>query len=90
MNEQSLNKLPNIGKVLADSLKEVGIETANDLITCGSENAFIRLFTVDNNSCLSKLFALEGAVQGIRWHNLDESRKKELRHFFGMLKSKKK
>lgn len=85
MNEKSLNKLPNIGNVLADNLKEVDIKTANELIALGSKNAFIRLFTVDNSSCIHKLFALEGAIQGIRWHGLSEERKNELRHFFTLL-----
>lgn len=66
MSKQDPNKLPNLGKVLANNLKEVGIESVNDLIALGSENAFIRLFTVDNSSCINKLFALEGAIQGIR------------------------
>jgi DNA transformation protein and related proteins len=32
------------------------------------------------------LFALEGAIQGIRWHNLDKNRKTELTEFYNRLK----
>lgn len=31
------------------------------------------------------LYAIEGAIQGIRWHNLEKSRKEELKEFFGMV-----
>lgn len=85
--ENSLNTLPNIGKVLSDRLKQVDIKTAEELKALGSENAFIRLLTVDPTSCLHEFFALEGAVQGIRWHNLDEARKDELRVFHKLCKA---
>jgi DNA transformation protein len=30
------------------------------------------------------LYAIEGAIQGIRWHDLEDSRKRELKEFFRM------
>lgn len=78
--------MPNIGKVLSDRLKQVDIKTPSELISVGSENAFIRLLTVDKTACINELFALEGAIQGIRWHNLDESTKNELKVFYRMCK----
>ena len=80
-----LTKMPNIGKVLANRLIEVGIDTPERLKVIGSENAFIRLKTVDSGACLSMLCALEGAIQGIRWHNLDKVRKSELKAFLRTL-----
>jgi DNA transformation protein len=79
-----LSKMPNLGKTLADKLQLVGIENAKQLIDIGAENAFIRLKTVDNDACINMLYALEGAIQGIRWHNLDILRKEELKEFFRM------
>ena len=79
-----LIKIPNIGKTLAEKLKLVGIENANQLINVGAENAFIKLKTVDNDACINMLYAIEGAIQGIRWHDLDESKKEELKVFFRM------
>ena len=76
-----LSKMPNIGKVLTEKLVQVGIDTPEKLKAAGSENAFIRLKTVDSGACLSMLCALEGAIQDIRWHNLDEERKAELKAF---------
>lgn len=84
-----LISLPNIGKILSERLIEVGIETVQSLKTTGSENAFIRLLTVDNNSCINELFALEGAIQNIRWHQLDNDKKEELRMFYKMCKSQR-
>lgn len=81
-----LSKLPNIGKTLADKLIQVGINTPNDLKSIGSEDSFVRIRTVDSNACINTLYALEGAVQGIRWHNLDSARKAELKDFFDHIK----
>jgi DNA transformation protein and related proteins len=81
-----LTKLPNIGLTLAEKLKLVGISTPSDLINTGSENAMIKIKTIDKDACINMLYALEGAIQGIRWHNLDKNRKTELTEFFNRLK----
>jgi DNA transformation protein and related proteins len=81
-----LTKLPNIGLTLAEKLKLVGISTPNDLINTGSENAMIKIKTIDKDACINMLYALEGAIQGIRWHNLDKNRKTELTEFYNRLK----
>ena len=81
-----LTTLPNIGKILAGKLKIAGIETAEKLLSIGSENAFIKLKMIDNEVCINSLCALEGAIQGIRWHNLDKCKKDELKVFFEMTK----
>lgn len=76
-----LTDLPNIGKVLAERLIEAGIKTPDDLFDLGAEEAFLRIKKIDNDACLSKLCALEGAIQGIRWHQLSADRKEELQSF---------
>ena len=80
-----LTKMPNIGKILADRLVKIGIDTPEKLKAIGSENAFIRLKIVDSGACLSMLCALEGAIQDIRWHDLDKVRKSELKAFLETL-----
>lgn len=80
-----LENLPNIGNTLADLLRETGINTPEDLFKMGAIQAFIRIKAVDPEACLSKLCALEGAVEGIRWHNLSKEKKAELKHFFKMV-----
>jgi len=79
---KELTQLPNIGKVVAEKLIQVGINTPEELISTGTEQAFIRLQTIDETACLSMLQAIEGAVQGIRWHDLPKERKEELKEFF--------
>jgi len=87
MDQQiKLTEMPNIGKVVAEKLCEVGITTPEELRAIGTEQAFIRLQTIDETACLSMLQALEGAVQGIRWHNLPKERKEELKEFFHLRK----
>ncbi|GHT15959.1 competence protein TfoX [Bacteroidia bacterium] len=80
--QTDLTTLPNIGPVVAQRLREVGIATAQELRAIGSENAFLRLQTVDAGACLHELMGLEGAVQGIRKYNLDNARKQELKQFY--------
>jgi len=82
----NLSTLPNIGKTLAEKLKVVGINTPDLLRSTGSEDAFIKLKTVDQETCINMLYALEGAIQGIRWHDLDRKRKSELKDFFDQIK----
>jgi len=84
-NSQQLTLLPNIGKVVAEKLIQVGIETPEQLKSIGSKNAFIRLRTVDPGACLSMLCGLEGAIQGVRWHSLEKSKKEELKEFIKTL-----
>jgi len=82
MGNNELSKLPNIGKTLAQKLVLAEITTPEQLAELGSENAFIRIKTIDKTACYNMLCALEGAIQGIRWHNLDAERKAQLKEFF--------
>ena len=76
-----LSSLPNISKVIEGKLSEAGITTIGQLRETGSEEAFRRIRAFDPEACLNMLCALEGAVEGIRWHGLADSRKKELKEF---------
>ncbi len=79
-------KLPNIGKVLSDRLHQAGIEDLPTLRTLGPKEAFLRIRRVEPGSCLNSLYAIAGALEGIRWHNLDIQQKKDLRAFYEILK----
>jgi len=78
---EKLIDLPNIGKVLAIRLNEAGIRTPEALISIGAEKAFSMIKIEEKGACINMLFALEGAVQGIRWHQLTTLRKEELKRF---------
>jgi DNA transformation protein and related proteins len=86
MTNIDLTSIPNIGKTLADKLSSVGISNSNELKSIGSENTIIRLETMGIDTCINMLYALEGAIQGIRWHNLDNEKKKELKEFYDQIK----
>lgn len=76
-----LTDLPNIGAHAAQQLAQVGIETAEDLVALGAEQAWLKMQTIDPGVCLMQLYDLEGAVQGIPKKNLDPARKQELKDF---------
>lgn len=89
MQMKDLTELPNIGKTLALKLSKIGINTPKDLVEIGSENAIIKISTIENHgACINMLYAIEGAIQGIRWHNLDNERKFELKEFYNSIKDK--
>lgn len=80
-----LQKLPNIGKELALKLENTGIKTIQEFKNTGSEQTFLRIAAIDKTACINMLYALEGAIQGIRWHGLPPERKIELRIFYSQV-----
>ena len=78
----ALSDLPNIGKVLEGQLKEIGIDTYELLNEAGSKKAWLKIKEIDESACVNRLYALEGAIEGIRYHNLSEDKKKELKDFY--------
>lgn len=77
-----LAKLPNIGKVVEEQLNEVGIETVEQLRETGSKLCWLKIKAIDDSACINRLYALEGAIQGIRWHHLSDEIKSELKEFY--------
>jgi len=77
-----LTKLPNIAAKLEGQLEDVGITTAQELKQVGSREAWLRILARDPSACLMRLSALEGAIQGIRWHYLDDKTKASLKEFY--------
>ena len=76
-----LTGLPNIGPTLAKKLTDAGIASFDELSCMGAEKAFLRISSGEDSGCFNMLCALEGAIRGIRWHNLPGKRKNELREF---------
>ena len=77
-----LQKLNNIGTELEKQLNKVGINTYDDLVNCGSTEAWLKIKAIDPSACINRLMALEGAIQQIRWHNLSDKDKKYLKDFY--------
>ena len=76
---KKLTDLPNIGPTLAKKLIAVSIKTPADLRRVGSTKAFAKIKSMDSSACYNMLYALEGAVQGIRWHNLAKKERNNLK-----------
>ena len=72
-----LSSLPNIGKILDEQLQEVGITSIQELKKIGAKQAWLLIKAQDSSACYNRLCALEGAIQGIRWHDLDDISKKD-------------
>ncbi len=78
-----LTDLPNIGPVLADNLRKIGVETSEALREIGAEGAWLSIRgQVDPGACLHQLQALAGAVEGVPEKELPKERKAELKAFF--------
>lgn len=73
-----LSDLPNIGKELEKQLQNNGINSLEKLKETGSVKTCL-LLNFQGPTCFNKLYALEGAILGIRWHNLpkDHMQKKQ-------------
>ncbi len=84
--DSDLSKQPNIGLDTEKKLIEVGITNFAELKTAGTEQAFLRLQTVDPGACIQLLYGLEGAIQGISAGKLSELRKQELKQFHKLSK----
>lgn len=83
---EKLSKLINVGEKLEGQLNEVGIETCEELKQMGSKKAWLSIKAIDNSACFNRLCALEGAIQGIRWHNLSDEVKHDLKEFYNSAK----
>lgn len=77
-----LANLPNIGKVVEEQLSRVGIETTEQLVQTGAENAWLKIQSIDRSACIHRLLALEGAIRGIKKTEIPAERKAELKEFY--------
>ncbi len=79
---EDLTKLPNIGPVLAQRLNQIGITTFDQLAELGSIEAVLRIGQTDILTCYNMLYALEGAILGVRWHGIPKSDREQLKTAF--------
>ena len=77
-----LTTLPNIAAKLEGQLSDVGIKTIEELKRAGSREAWLRILARDPSACIMRLSALEGAIRGVRWHDLDAETKAALKSFY--------
>jgi DNA transformation protein and related proteins len=79
---EDLTKLPNIGPVLAEKLNGIGVESYDDLAEMGSVEALIRIGQTDPTAFANMLYALEGAIQRVRWHALPKEHREKIKEQF--------
>lgn len=77
-----LSELQNIGPEVEKQLNQVGIHTEKELKDLGSKQAWLKIKEIDDSACIHRLYALEGAIQGIRKKELDSQKKEELKEFY--------
>lgn len=87
MMNSDLSKQPYIGKDTEAKLIQAGISTFAELQTVGTEQAFLRLQTLDPGACIQLLYGLEGAIEGVDAKMLSSEKKQELREFHRMSKT---
>jgi DNA transformation protein len=87
MKSDLINQI-NIGKDTENKLIQVGIDSFAKLKAMGSEQAFLRLQTLDPGACLDLLYGLEGAIEGVKWNKLSTEKKQHLLQFHKMANKK--
>ncbi len=79
-----LTTLSNIGPKLADRLEQADIHNHNDLTAIGSIEAVLRIKEANLDACYNMLYALEGAIQGVRWHAIPKDERAQLKAEFDL------
>jgi DNA transformation protein and related proteins len=76
---ESLEKLPNIGAILADRLRDAGVCDAAELRRLGAAAAFAKIRAeLPADASGHTLFALEGAIRGTRWTSIPQEERATL------------
>ena len=83
LTTDTLASLPNIGDVLAEKLATAGISSYDDLVSLGSVEVALKIRDgVDPGTCYNMLYAIEGAIRGMRWHNISKEERSQLKKEF--------
>jgi DNA transformation protein len=75
---EDLTRYTNTGQVLAGKLHAAGITTLEDLIKLGSIEAMLQMGETNLSASANMLFALEGAIRGVRWHKIPKPQRDQL------------
>jgi DNA transformation protein len=83
---QTLTGLPNIGSALAEKLVSAGITSYADLVDLGSIEIMLKIRAgLDPGACYNMLYAIEGAIRGVRWHTIPKEERNLLKREFDHL-----
>ena len=81
---EDLTQLPNIGPTLAGVLQGIGIQSLDELKEIGSIEAVLQIGVKDTSACYNMLYAIEGAIQAIRWHSIPKAERAQLKAEFDL------
>lgn len=72
--------IPNIGSVLAEKLILAGFTSHDDLVSLGSVEITLKIHDgMDPGACYNMLYAIEGAIRGVRWHTIPKEERDKLK-----------
>ncbi|MBA3925077.1 TfoX/Sxy family DNA transformation protein [Listeria rustica] len=78
-----ISDMKNLGAINEEKLNSVGIKSAEELQSIGTEKAYLLVKDlVDDEACLHFLYALEGAIQDIPKKDLTDQQRTELRKLY--------
>lgn len=80
MTDRPLEALTNLGKISARQLAEIGINTESELRSVGAAAAYLKLKDhFGRGVSLNYLYALDGALKGVRWDLMPETERAAVR-----------
>lgn len=80
MSDRPLEALTNLGKISSRQLAEIGIKSEADLRATGAVAAYLRLKEhFGRGVSLNYLYALDGALKGVRWDLMPETERAVIR-----------
>ena len=78
MKNEKLSNLKNIGPKSESLLNQVGIYSVEDLDAIGVVSAWKRVREIEPSASLVGLYALQGALMNIHWHDVPQDIKDDL------------
>lgn len=72
----------NLGIIVEQQLHDAGVHTPEELKTLGSKEAWLAIQKIDSSACIHRLYALEGAIRGIKKKELPQTVKNDLKNFY--------
>ena len=81
-----LSTMKNIGTEMKKKLNSIGINSAEELSSVGSKEAFFRLKAAYPDVCLVHLYTLQGAIDNLNFNMLPQDTKEDLKAFSDSLK----
>ena len=82
-----LTALPNIGEKLAHELEAAGISGPEQLRAIGSVEAVLRITAGASLTGYNMLYAVEGAIRGLRWHSIPKAELRAVREEYDRAQS---